>query len=217
MIVKLKLIFLLALAPIISGCSTATVSNNPAAQSKPEESLITPEATQYAVYNAVLKEFIGTRTKMLVLDNSNPSCEGNDLDMEKGLSMDVDSRPGPMREMMPGISEETINDFHHKPSVCLKQSFNLGVKIILLNKQEYNEVFAPKVKNTNVWNVFRNKYPNADGIISLSNVGFNREMNQALVYVSQARDYTDGVGRYYFLSNENGVWRIKKYANVWVS
>ena len=44
----------------------------------------------------------------------------------------------------------------------------------------------------------------------LSNVGFDAQKKQALVYVSNSRGSLDAIGIYVVLEKQNDVWRVKE-------
>ena len=67
------------------------------------------------------------------------------------------------------------------------------------------------------WDTFYQKYPGSSGIVTLSKVGFNKEMNQALVIMGVQRGRVFGIGELYLLQKENNAWRIQKAAMLWIS
>jgi len=96
-------------------------------------------------------------------------------------------------------------------------------KLIALQKTTFND-FQGKAeedellyKSADGWAAFYKKYPKSQGIITLSRVGFNPEMNQALVYVGNQSGPKSGAGYYVLLSRENGTWVIKDRYGAWLS
>ena len=65
--------------------------------------------------------------------------------------------------------------------------------------------------------LFYKKYPNFDGVISLSQVGFNERHDQALVYVAYTCGGLCGSGSYVLLARTNGRWLILRDEGLWVS
>jgi len=67
------------------------------------------------------------------------------------------------------------------------------------------------------WQAFNRDYQNAGGFVTLSKVGFNRDMNQALVYLASSCGDTCGLGSLVFLVEEGNTWKIKGTTAAWVS
>jgi hypothetical protein len=183
----------------------------------------TLESNQYAVYDAVLSTYVvAGGTKMLVIDRRGWACDGKEPKLSKyekrELKRTLDSYLDRVNKEMLGVTQDTIEDFRVKRPVCLSPSFNLPVKYVFLSGQDYDRIFSGGNKNpVEAWREFREKYPDSNGILSLSNVGFNRGMNQALVEVDQTRGSLDGVGRFFLLKKENGRWEVTNHLDVWYS
>jgi hypothetical protein len=62
------------------------------------------------------------------------------------------------------------------------------------------------------------KYPDAFGVVGLSRVGFNAEMNKAVVYISQGScGLGCGEGTCMMLVKEDCKWKVKGRSGVWMS
>ena len=109
---------------------------------------------------------------------------------------------------------ETLDDYKWGNSQPLKiaNRFTINRKYILINNQEAKSYF----ENSNTLLAFRERYPNSSGrIIMLSRVGFNRKMNEALVYSWAYCGGDCGEGGY-LLRKEDGVWKVKD-KKIWIS
>jgi hypothetical protein len=82
-----------------------------------------------------------------------------------------------------------------------------------MSQQEQLEIF----KDGGSWNEFYTGYPDSQGIMTISRVGFNREQDQALVYVGNQSDGKAGAGYCVLLTKENGVWTVQGKVMIWVS
>lgn len=67
------------------------------------------------------------------------------------------------------------------------------------------------------WAAFYRDYPEAAGFFTLSKVGFNADMTQAIVYRAFSCGDTCGYGSYVLLVKAGGAWRIVGEARPWVS
>lgn len=116
-----------------------------------------------------------------------------------------------LRKKLPdGMSAEIVDDFQEKNlhSVKLKDCFKVNMKYALVGKDELQTVGD--------WDEFYKKYPGS-GIVELSRVGFNKELTQAVVYVSSTNGSRSGWGYYVFLTKENSSWQIRQRTLAWVS
>lgn len=204
------------------GCTRGPAVSVPSVQPTPAAASETSESDQYAVYDAALNTYVSAGTNLLVIDNRGWACDGKEPKLSKyekrELKRTLDSYLDQVSKGMPGVTQETIEDFRGKRPVCLTPSFNLPVKYVFISDQELDRIFSGGNKNlVEAWKEFRAKYPGSNGILSLSNVGFNREMNQALVEVDQTRGSLDGVGRFFLLKKESGRWEITGRLDVWYS
>lgn len=117
----------------------------------------------------------------------------------------------------PLAERETLASFraNNEQSWPITNHFLLRTRSRLISQQEI-ERFSPS-KPGLWWEAFYRNYRGAAGFLMLSKVGFNREMNQALVYRAFACNDTCGFGSYIFLVKEGGRWRIRSVAERWVS
>lgn len=117
----------------------------------------------------------------------------------------------PLAERETLLSFRTNNQQHYP----INRPLPLPIKTTLIRRQEVESFSASEPGSW--WAAFYRKYPGADGFFVLSKVGFNSEMNQALVYRAFSCDSTCGHGSYVLLVKEAGVWRIKAQAGSWIS
>ncbi len=117
----------------------------------------------------------------------------------------------------PSAEQATLASFraNNEQSWPIRSPFLLRTRSRLISQQEV-ERFSPS-KPGIWWGSFYRNYRGAAGFLMLSKVGFNREMNQALVYRAFACGDTCGFGSYIFLVKEGGRWRIRSVAKQWVS
>lgn len=83
----------------------------------------------------------------------------------------------------------------------------LEVEQILLPRKEFQNILI-----RGGWKLFRQRYPHSTGLISMSNIGMNNALDQALVYCSQQWDFLAGHGILVFLTKERE-WQL----TIWIS
>jgi hypothetical protein len=175
---------------------------------------ISAETEKYAVYSALIKDmYLKDNIKLLVIGRG----VGCDTPTE---NEEMDEISNQMEEYaikkFPFLQQETINDFRAKSKQCIfwEKQLDIPAKYVLVTEKHIEQLFK---KDEDGWQGFYSKYPNSSGIIGLSNVGFNREMNQAFVATSKSCGGLCGAGYYVLLEKENGVWKVSSQTMTWVS
>ena len=67
------------------------------------------------------------------------------------------------------------------------------------------------------WKEFYQLYPQSNGYLHFSRVGFNKERTEALVHVGWMRGSLEGQGQYFLLSKKDGKWQVERSVGTWVS
>src|SRR5688572_24509571 len=112
-------------------------------------------------------------------------------------------------ESAPDLDKDTVEDF----KAVNRESQTLDLSLSLNKPYEY--ITLPSDENG--WLEFEQKYPNAISITSLSKIGFNKKLDQALVYMSNYCGNECGVGDIYFLIRKGDTWKIENVIGIWVS
>jgi hypothetical protein len=116
------------------------------------------------------------------------------------------------------LDQSAVNDFTERNNRGCKlrgSRFHLRRKSVIIPSQQEEELFAKGLKG---WDYFYECYPNSQGILRLSRVGFNDRFDQAIVYLENRAWFLAGRGLYVFLTkNRDGKWEIKKDKLVWIS
>ena len=159
------------------------------------------ENEDYAVYSEILS---GKRYNSDLIVINDFTSQGLIADA-KNLNYEI-----------PSLTQDTINDYQAKKieSRKLENNFTVSGKVVFLSEEEVTQLFNIGLDG---WNKFNKKYPGANGIITLSRVGFNKEKTQALVYVGISCGGLCGGGSFMFLEKRNGKWSIRGNRNLWVS
>jgi hypothetical protein len=165
---------------------------------------------EYAVYSALIERmFIRKEVELIVIKHQTSAYSSDPGRLGETLEQ--------VRKAMPGLKPETVADFqsrNNRPSL-LEKLFDLKVKVALISKDEVEHLFGA---GGGWWKTFYERYPKSQGILTLSQVGFNPEKNQALVYVGNQRGGLDGAGSYILLTREEGDdWVIADSAGMWIS
>jgi hypothetical protein len=198
MLRKIPFIFL---AFILAACTP-----NPLPASTPTPSAGQIDLEQQAVYAALLQNLY-TSTNYVIMDTTATSPGGVGQ---------PDSTLAYILQNLPGILSETTGSFRERNTAShpVSPRMALGTPYVLLTQDEMNQIFSP---NQDGWQIFYERYPQAPGITTLSQVGFNNSFDQALVYVGTMSHWLAGAGYYVLLSKVNGAWVVDKKAMSWIS
>jgi hypothetical protein len=165
---------------------------------------------EYAVYSALLNSFIPSpnaggdfwlnKIELLVIDDyTSPFSQENDaplklVDMYSPVKLRVDA--------------DVLDEFKrvNKESYPLDDSFNLKIKYLLLSQRGASEFFAGK----GGWEAFDKEFPAALGIFNFSRVGFNRNMDKALLCSWNQSNWCAGFGFYDLYVKKLGRWYLKQ-------
>lgn len=192
-------------ASVIIATALCTIGVN--RQTQEPKSKPIPEAERYNVYSAVLKEtFVDESTKLLVIEDK--TADDFTADNEKHWEY--------LKAGLAPISQSTIDDFKSRnaQSFSLEDKFTLTIKTKLISKAEVDKLFGP---GGGWWEAFYKSYPNSPGLITFSNVGFNSDGSQALLYIGHSCGGLCGTGHYVLLTKNNGAWKVEKKVMTWIS
>jgi hypothetical protein len=117
-----------------------------------------------------------------------------------------------MHDVAPG----TVDSFRSRNDAAhpIRPDMNLSSPYSLLSQAEKNQIFG---QNQSGWEIFYNRYPHAPGITTLSHVGFNTALDQALVYIGTQSNWLAGAGYCVLLKKVDGVWSIDQQVITWIS
>ena len=174
---------------------------------------------EYSVYTDLLEAMnaldpiifdvplIPGKYKLFVIDDHTPGpIPIDDPDMDRTLNY--------VSMQMSNLEPETLDDLRVKysKSYLLERQFGFKTDYILLSSEENNSIFRQ-----GGWDEFYRRYPDAPGIMAFSRVGFDRDMDQALVYFDITRHRLAGAGYDILLSKKKGKWKIQNIVCIWVS
>jgi len=116
-----------------------------------------------------------------------------------------------VKEAMPEAEVQTVDNYLlRNTSPEQLRIWNPGVNYALVTESELPE-------DNHFWARYHEKFPQPSRLITFSNVGFNNQHDQALVYMTQACGGLCGGGGYVLLKKVNGKWEISKELGLFVS
>lgn len=173
-------------------------------------------AEEYAAWSAVIANmFAGERITFDSQAKIKQLVIGDETTVDHTATSDPDKEEQEFKQMFPMMAAEVAKDYRvkNRTPVRLKDSFQLSMKHVLIEKEELDRMF----KSRDEWGEFYKKYPDSGGFIRLSRVGFNSAMNQALVYVEHGCGGLCGTGHYVLLEKNVDGWRVVQSSMAWIS
>jgi hypothetical protein len=145
---------------------------------------------------------------MHVIMDMTATGPGNSEETDRVISLAQDN--------MPGIDSQVLEDFRQQNTASqpVKSDMQLGSPYTLLSQEVMKSIFS---QNRDGWQLFYEQYPQAPGITTISQVGFNAAMDQALVYVGMLSHYLAGAGYIVFLQKVDGNWKVEQKVMTWIS
>lgn len=107
------------------------------------------------------------------------------------------------------LSDHAVKDYEVKNQEMrkLRNEFGLPPQISLLSREEEDLLFP---KGEGGWDRFYQTHPKARGIIYFSNVGFNKNKDEALVRVRIQSGYWSERSGFYILKKIEDKWLVEK-------
>jgi len=202
---------LLVSSILLTQCLSATRTKPAGPGGKSRDVSVTdlpPE--EYAVYNAVIeakyREHPHSGAELVVIRNRTVAYRDEPKTLDETLKWGSKLTPG-------GIPPELIENLEkqNQQDHDISDLFNSSVKHVLIAEDE-----IAKIMKEGEWELFYQKYPKAQGLISLSRVGFDAAKTKALVYFGNPTSATSGKGGYLLLEKKAGAWAIKRDIWMWV-
>lgn len=188
------------LAVVLTACTSAT----PVPASTPSAGQI--DAEEQVVYAALFRNLYSAAS-YVIMDTTatGPTGVGDTASTLDRIVQDIR-----------GVDQKTAESFRVQNDAAypVRPDLELGSGYVLLSQSEMSQIFS---QNRDGWELFYERYPDAPGITTLSKVGFNNTLDQALVYVGTMSHWLAGAGYYVLLKKSNGSWIVDQQVMTWIS
>ena len=158
----------------------------------------------YQIYSLILQEKF-SNTNYLVINQEISKKSSMNIEIEKFQYLETE---------ILDFDALVFSDFIIKNDTIynLDNKFNITSKEITLISSD--EIDYLQDKN---WDEFYKKYPNTNGLIGMSRIGFNLDKNQAIVEIELVSGFNLVQGSLLFLKKENDEWKIISTIYIWTS
>jgi hypothetical protein len=89
-------------------------------------------------------------------------------------------------------------------------------RVVILSKAEFDKIFNKSSLELS-WKSYYREYPKSKGIIRLSRVGFNKELNEAFLYMEIGCGALCGNGYHAWMSKSIFGWKVVLLEDLWIS
>lgn len=191
-----KILTFLITAISLFSCSTSEP------KFEPEFSLHTADfhnQFDYEIYNFILEKYYSDSSVIIIRQKINYSLPSVFYIYEYYSEI---------KQSMPKVDTTAyLNFIRNNDSInYLDNSFKLkNSSIKLISESEWDYFFD---KGHDAWIYFYRRYSKSAGLIELSRIGFNKEMNQAVVEVLLDKGWTGSRAYMYFITKENNNWVV---------
>lgn len=203
--------------PMAFACLSLLIATQ--APTKTQLPSIDAQGEDYLIYSIVLDQmFAKSNTQRIVI---------GDYTMMSfpPIMMGMTSFGDPLKGIRQTICKDTLADYDEKRKlpVHLESKFLTGIPVVLISEAERNRIFGinqegeKQTAARDGMQELRRLYPNSQGFMSLSRVGFNKDATQAIVYLGNVCGGLCGSGQFFLLAKDNGKWKIKLSSMAWVS
>jgi hypothetical protein len=120
-----------------------------------------------------------------------------------------------IRENLDGVYEETISDFREKNRERhpVEPGLDPEGRLAPVSDEEFRRIF----RDGDGWTRFRETFPDSDGTLRVSRVGFDAGMTQAMIYAGQQFDWDTGSSGFWLFEKSDGAWVEAARAGEWLS
>lgn len=159
-----------------------------------------------AIYSIVIKAIADKSSAPLLIIN-------NEATLVQVEYQPPDQFLSSLKSFVWAATDDTITDFvsQNKDSSNLKLCSGIPVKFKLYNDAELRETLHKSNNYSITEKDIQRGYPDADGVVTLSKVGFNKTFDQALLHVSKAACRKPCFSLDYVLLVKDGnAWKIQR-------
>jgi hypothetical protein len=121
-----------------------------------------------------------------------------------------------LRQKAPSLQQTTIDAFRRANArqAFLGRGFRFPVEYEIVDESRLAPIFK---RDGGGWDAYYKQYPGAQGIATVSRIGFSADGAQALFYIKNSCGGLCGSGWYLIMEKRDGRWIIAKAILKWVS
>ena len=135
---------------------------------------------------------------------------------DNGRPIPWEKQAASLREKDPALQQTTTDDYGkvNIEQAFLRQSLSCRFNYEVASSAQLEPFFK---KGAGSWMAYYKQFPNSQGVLTFSQVGFSKDRTQAMFYYSNVCGGLCGGGSYVVMNKHNGSWIIEKEIDMWVS
>jgi len=199
------LLFSVCVLTLLMNCSKDDNRNAPEFHLKTSDNL---DDLDYRIYSLVLEE--------LFPETENPVVTQATSAFSASLGREYLQA---FKEVYPEMDTTVFSDYIlvNDTVYYLEDKFSVASKkVTLVSGEEIQYIFGKPEINQG-WEEFYRRYPDSNGTISFSRIGYSKDKTRAMVELGNMYASLGGEGRMIFLKFENNQWKITEAIPTWVS
>jgi hypothetical protein len=162
------------------------------------------------------RDRIGARvSRIVIVSESYSDGPDNKIEDQDGKTLSWKEITIKLQKDYPALQPASISSLREVDThpATFRPSFRLPVAYELVNRVEFDAIF----KKGGWWTDYYRRYPNSQGVLSLSRVGFSPDGKQAVFFASNHCGGKCGTGAYVVMERTDFGWKVAKEILIWVS
>ena len=157
---------------------------------------------EYGVISSIIERYKYDPKRLLVFDESLKPC----------------SAPIRLGATDLGLSQLELEAIYN--DCALKESAKVDAAQLRqatrpIKKTDYQSFFEKRDCEMG-WKAFNKRYPNSQGYVGFSRVGFDKDKNFALVEFAYVKECLNGEGHQFLVRRSSDGWKVVKEASLWM-
>lgn len=198
-----RALLVLLLTPLLALAAPPKPAAPPPGEALPED------VAQYELWSALLAHGLPADTRQIVLA-AQTTTDTNPV-VPSGANVETVAKK---LELDPALLRAWLRANESRETLALR--LKIKPKYSLLDDQARAEIFAGEDPVAN-WARFRQRYPDAPGILRLSRAAFDSYQQQALVYLEFSCGPACGSGRLIHAAREGKGWKALSGELIWIA
>jgi len=160
----------------------------------------------YDIYSQIIIKDFSKSYKLIAIEKLTPIGFGDIKDSDYVY----------FKQNLKNLKKETFDNFrtNNEKADSIKNYFSNNLNVIILTKTDIDSIFFEKNSD---WEAFYKKNGQTQGLLSFSNIGFDKEHQQALLYYGNQSDWLEGDGYFILFEKISGKWIEKSSFMSWIS
>ena len=162
------------------------------------------------------KERVDKKIAKVVIFDATESGDDDLLDNDEGQHIPWEKTADSVRKQDPVLQQTTLDAFRkvNVQQAMVARFLRPAIDYEIVSSSQVESIFCKGCGN---WDEYYKRFPNSNGILTFSRVGFSADSMQAFFYLSNRCGGLCGGGRYVVMEKHNGRWAVQNEIEMWIS